>query len=151
MCRWGFSNIVKILKNIRDQRIRAYIIWMPIFGGDFQGEARKLSGSFPDRRVSYFLDPESLSGNIWERILKTGREIAWDVYLLYPADANWEEEEPPSPDFWMHQLGGVTRAPRLDQAKLTARLKEMLSKLEPPVRQRPGKAAPLTIHTAAHQ
>jgi len=134
MCRWGFSNVVKTLKSVGDDRVRAYIVWLPIFGGDFKGEARKLSDSFPDKRVSYFLDPESLSGHFWERILKTEREIAWDVYLLYGAGAQWEKDPLP-PDFWMHQLGGVTKAPRLDQPEFTAKLKEMLSEIRPPVSQ----------------
>ena len=122
MCRWGFSNVVKTLKNVTDDKVRAYIVWLPIFGGDFKGEARKLSNSFRDRRVSYFLDPESSTGKDWERVLMTGRLIAWDVYLLYGADARWNEE-PPQPAYWMHQLSGVTSAPRFDRATFTAKLK----------------------------
>lgn len=117
---------MKTLKRAGDNRVRAYIIWLPIFGGDFNGEARKLSASFRDKRVSYFLDSGSLSGTLWERILKTEREIAWDVYLLYGAGAQWDEEPPP-PTFWMHQLDGVTKAPRLDEAEFRARLEKMLS------------------------
>lgn len=131
MCRWGFSNIVNTLKAERDDRLRAYIVWLPIFGGNFKGEARKLSNSFPDTRVSYYLDPQSLSGNLWERILKTEREIAWDVYLLYGSDARWGAELR-APDFWMHQLDGVTKAPRLNQASFTQRLKEMLRETKRP-------------------
>lgn len=126
MCRWGFSNIVKTLKQVPDDRVRAYVIWLPIFGGDFEGESRKLSKTFPDRRVSYFRDAESLTGDLWETILKTGRETAWDVYLLYGAAARWDDK-PPAPGFWMHQLTGVTNGPRLDEAVFTAKLKEMLA------------------------
>lgn len=128
MCRWGFSNIVKTLKNVTDARVKAYIVWLPIFGGDFKGEARKLSNSFRDKRVSYFMDPESLTGKQWERVLKTERFIAWDVYLLYGADANWTEE-PPQPAFWMHQLGGVTKAPTFDEPAFRAKLKGMLNEM----------------------
>ena len=131
MCRWGFSNIVKTLKGVTDPRVKAYIVWLPIFGGDFKGEARKLSSSFRDKRVSYFLDPESLSGKQWERVLKTERSIAWDVYLLYGADANWKEE-PPQPAFWMHQLGGVTKAPTFDEPTFRAKLKGMLDEMKAP-------------------
>ena len=131
MCRWGFSNIVKTLKSVTDPRVKAYIVWLPIFGGDFKGEARKLSHSFRDKRVSYFLDPESLSGKQWERVLKTERSIAWDVYLLYGADANWKEQ-PPQPAFWMHQLGGVTKAPTFDEPTFRAKLKGMLDEMKTP-------------------
>ena len=131
MCRWGFSNIVKTLKKVTDDRVRAYVIWLPIFGGDFKVEARKLSSSFRDKRVSYFLDPESSTGKQWERVLKTGRYIAWDVYLLYGSGAGWEDD-PPQPDFWTHQLDGVTNAPSLDEATFTARLKAMLEEIKTP-------------------
>jgi hypothetical protein len=119
------------LNDVPDDRISAYVIWDPIFGGSFDREAQKLSSSFPDKRVSYFKDPSSLAGDLWERVLKTHNEseIAWDVYLLYGADAKWKEE-PPQPGFWMHQLWGVTTAPRLDVPILTARLKDMLAEIK---------------------
>ena len=129
MCRWGFSSIVKSLKDVPDDRVRAYIVWLPVFGGDFKGQAEKLSRSFPDRRVSYFLDPESLSGGFWEGILKSGHPVAWDVYLIYGASAEWQRELP-APDFWMHQLGGVTKAPRLNQPEFETRLQEMVNALK---------------------
>lgn len=129
MCRWGFSNVVKTLKSVTDDRVRAYVVWLPIFGGNFKGAALELSKSFPDKRVSYFIDPDSLTGNGWERVLKTEREMAWDVYFLYGPAARWEQE-PPMPDFWMHQLSGVTKAPVLNEPKFTAELKEMVNQLE---------------------
>lgn len=120
----------KVLKDVPDERVRVYVIWDPIFGGKFDSEAKKLSNSFPDKRVSYYKDPDSQSGKLWERVLKTEREIAWDVYLLYDADARWEKE-PPKPEYWMHQLDGVTIAPRLDEAKFTEELKALLDKMKP--------------------
>lgn len=141
MCRWGFSNVVKTLKSVTDDRVRAYAVWLPIFGGDFKGEARKLSNSFRDKRVSYFLDPDSSTGTQWERVLKTERFIAWDVYLLYGADANWENE-PPQPAYWMHQLGGVTKAPRYDEPTFRAKLKGMVDEMKalPATSQPTGRA-----------
>ena len=110
--------------------MRAYIIWLPIFGGDFKGEARKLSSGFQDKRVSYFLDPESETGTLWEPLLKTP-SIAWDVYMLYGPDARWGDQ-PPKPIFWMHQLGMVSGAPRLDQPAFEARLRALVDELKAP-------------------
>ena len=110
-------------------RVRAYVIWDPIFGGDFNGAAKKLSKSFADKRVSYFKDPDSLAGKVWKRVLKLDNDIAWDVYFLYGANAGWDQE-PPQPDFWMHQLYGVTKAPRFNEEVFTKKLKEMLSTAE---------------------
>jgi len=123
--------MVKTLKQVTDDRVKAFIVWLPIFGGDFKGEARKLSSSFRDKRVSYYLDPDSETGKQWERVLKTERLIAWDVYLLYGADADWQDD-PPLPDFWMHQLGGVTKGPKLDEPTFTAKLKRMLDEMKTP-------------------
>ena len=64
------------------------------------------------------------TGNLWERVLKTGREIAWDIYLLYGADAQWTDQPPP-PDYWMHQLTVVTAAPRLDDETFAKQLQAM--------------------------
>jgi hypothetical protein len=122
---------MRTLKSVTDDRVRAYIVWLPIYGGDFKGEARKLSNSFRDKRVSYFLDPASEIGKQWEGVLKTGRLIAWDVYLLYGAETAWQDDPPP-PDFWMHQLGGVTKAPRFDEPMFTNKLKEMLYDMKTP-------------------
>ncbi|HKQ08141.1 MAG TPA: hypothetical protein VJ464_23650 [Blastocatellia bacterium] len=117
--------MVKTLKDIPDDRVRAYIVWLPIFGGDFKGASQERSKSFSDERVNYFLDPDSLTGELWKPVLKLNDDIAWDVYLLYGPDAKWDKE-PPQPNFWMHQLSGVTQAPRLNQMAFEAKLKEML-------------------------
>jgi hypothetical protein len=118
--------MVKTLKDVPDNRVQAYIVWLPVFGGDFKGASQERSKSFTDERVKYFLDPDSLTGELWKPVLQLSDDIAWDVYLLYGPDAKWDKE-PPQPDFWMHQLGGVIKAPRLNQAAFEAKLKEMLS------------------------
>jgi len=129
--------VVKTLKSVTDDRVRAYIVWLPVYGGDFKGEAQKLSNSFRDSRVSYFLDPESETGKQWQPILKTPF-IAWDVYLLYGPGAQWEKQ-PPEPLFWMHQLGLAT-APRFDEETFTAKLKEIVGELKPPSTMSPTTA-----------
>ena len=117
------------MKDVPDDRVRVYVIWDPIYGGDFDGEAKKLSCGFRDSRVSYFKDPDSLAGKQWEPVLNTQREVAWDVYLLYGPDAQWERELP-KPNYWMHQLFGVTSAPFMNTQKLTEELKGMLAKIQ---------------------
>jgi hypothetical protein len=119
--------VKKVLQEVSDNRVKAYVIWDPIFGGNFNRAAKELSLSFPDRRVSYFKDRDSLAGTVWKQVLKIDREIAWDVYFLYDEDAQWDNE-PPQPDFWMHQLYGVTSAPRLDAEKFKEELRGLLNK-----------------------
>jgi hypothetical protein len=79
--------------------------------------------------VTYFKDPDSLSGQLWKRVLDIEREIAWDVYMLYSAQAEWKAD-PPQPDYWMHRLWGVTKAPHFEQATFAAKLKEMIDQAD---------------------
>jgi len=30
---------------------------------------------------------------------------AWDVWMVYPAGVTWDDELPPVPSYWQHQLG----------------------------------------------
>ena len=112
-----------------DDRVSIYVIWDPIFGGKFDQAAQDLANKFPDKRITYFKDPTSLSGNLWKRVLGIQSEIAWDVYMLYSARAEWKTD-PPQPDYWMHRLWGVTSAPFFAEAPFAAKLKEMLSQTE---------------------
>ena len=112
-----------------DDRVRIYVIWDPIFGGRFDQAAQELADRFPDKRVTYFKDPTSLAGSLWKQVLDIQREIAWDVYMLYSAKAEWKAE-PPKPDYWMHRLWGVNNAPFFAEATFAEKLKEMLSQTE---------------------
>jgi len=108
--------------------LKVYIVWLPMFPGDSREWAKIRTTEFSDKRLSHYWDGDKLAGKEWQKVLGTKRE-AWDVYLLYGAASQWEKE-PAAPDFWMHQLGGVTTAPRLDQAVLEAKAKELLSKIK---------------------
>lgn len=125
MCRSGFADMQKVLKEIPDERLRAYIVWLPMFPGDSRKWAQTRADEFSDKRLSYYWDGEKLSGKEWQKLLGTKRE-AWDVYLLYGAASQWDKE-PATPDFWMHQLGGVTHAPTLDEEAFETKVKELLS------------------------
>ena len=115
----------QVLKSIPDDRLRACIVWLPMFPGDSREWAQTRADEFSDKRLSYYWDGDKLTGKAWQKVLGTKRE-AWDVYLLYGAASQWDKE-PAAPDFWMHQLGGVTTAPRLDAATFEAKAKELLS------------------------
>jgi len=124
-CRAGFTDMQKVLKAIPDERLRAHIIWLPMFPGDSRKWAQTRSDEFSDKRLSYYWDGERHTGKEWQRALSI-KPLAWDVYLLYGASSQWDKE-PAAPDFWMHQLGAVTTAPRLDEEAFEAKVKELLN------------------------
>ncbi|MBI4484247.1 MAG: hypothetical protein HY652_15335 [Acidobacteria bacterium] len=116
----------EVLNNIPDGRLRAYIIWLPAIQSDDRASAEERSAEFADPRLTYFWDGGRLTGKLWQRALDIPR-FAWDVYFLYGAEAHWEKE-PAVPDFWMHQLDGVTTAPLLNQPEFELKVKELLGK-----------------------
>ncbi len=113
-----------ILKNITDERLRAHIIWLPMFPGDSRRQAQKRSNEFSDARLDYFWDGDQVTGQVWQDVLGIGR-LAWDVYFLYDADVQWQEK-PTQPDFWMHQLNGVDPAFFLDRQVFEAEARKLL-------------------------
>lgn len=124
-CRRGFADIQSVLKNVPDDRVRAYIVWLPMFPGDSRSWAQTRTNEFSDPRLSYYWDGGKATGEDWGKALGIDR-TAWDVYFLYGANAAWNSGTP-APDFWMHQLGGVTKAPMLNKNDFEAKLKELLA------------------------
>ena len=53
---------------------------------------------------------------------------AWDIYLLYTSNQNWNTEIP-SPIFWMHQLQGIEKGPYLDRDEFKQKVQELIAQL----------------------
>jgi hypothetical protein len=115
-----------VLKNIQDDRIRAYFVWLPVIRTDDRESAVQRSMEFTDQRLTHFWDGEQSTGKAWDPVLNTG-QLAWDVYLIYEPSVVWEKDAPPAPSFWMHQLGGIEHAPRLNREMFETKIKEILN------------------------
>lgn len=101
-----------MLRKQPDPRLRTFVVWVPKTGGEEKdvGVATRIVS---DPRALHYWDGQGLTMRAFQGPLGLS-EDAWDVYLLYGPNARWEGEVPPTPDFWMHQLGGVTVGPYLD-------------------------------------
>ncbi|MFQ5770205.1 MAG: hypothetical protein ACE5HX_06695 [bacterium] len=105
--------------------MRSYIIWLPILKIDSRKLAIRRTKLFKDKRITYFWDGRGITGDIWQQQLGL-TAVAWDVYLLYNAQASWGKE-PGKPDFWMHQLSiAKDLATYLDEPTLELKTKELL-------------------------
>ena len=124
-CRHGFADMQSVLKDIPDNRLRAYVVWLPMFPGDSRNWAQTRSDDFRDDRLSYYWDAGHLTGDEWKRVLGIDR-TAWDVYFLYGSESKWDGT-PTAPTFWMHQLGGVTKAPHLNKQEFENKVRELLA------------------------
>lgn len=118
-----------VLNNIKDERIKAYFIWLPVIRTDDRASAVERSKEFTDPRLLQFWDGEQVTGIAWDKTLHTG-QLTWDVYLIYGAGTKWQNGDPPIPDFWMHQLGGVEHAPRFDPGAFESKVREFLNRMK---------------------
>lgn len=128
LCRHGFADIQNVLKSIHDERLRAHIVFLPMFPGDNKDRALTRTKEFDDPRVSYYWDADRVTGSEWQKVLGIDR-TAWDVYLLYGRNTDWNGSTP-KPAFWMHQLEGITKAPCLNKAELGDKVRELLDSLK---------------------
>ena len=81
------------------------VVWIDVLPFDGRRTAAKSSKIFSqDSRLRYFHDPEKRAGNAVSQSLKWD-EFAWDIYLVYPAGAQWKQGLP-APQAYVHQLGG---------------------------------------------
>ncbi|HET7768365.1 MAG TPA: hypothetical protein VFN74_06280 [Chloroflexota bacterium] len=91
--------------------VAAAIVWLPMIASDEGSGVRDAPTLVPDSRARHFYDPARFAGRAIARSLGTPgseRQTAWDMYLFYGPDAEWHDD-PPSPDAWLHQLGGRGR------------------------------------------
>ncbi len=127
MCRQGASAIqAKVLDQVADASLRAYIAWVPILPDDSGAAAEESSKLVTDERCSHFWDADKALLQPFADVLGLPQDWpAWDVYLAYPPGATWETE-PPKPAFWHHQLGDLDLAPKLDGDAFARQLRELI-------------------------
>lgn len=115
-----------MLEQVKDSDLRVYSVYVPILGNDDEASVPSAMKSLPDTRVVFYWDAKGELTKSYSRVLKLGEDrAAWDVYLVFDRTAEWKAE-PPAPNYWMHQLRGVSAERRLNGEKLTTELKKLL-------------------------
>ena len=114
-----------MLQKNQDRRLAAFVVWVPELGAQLKNVA-PATVLVPDPRAKQYWDPEEIVSIKYGRVLGIDRP-AWDVYMLFGPETVWHQGEPPKPDFWMHQLRGVTNAPRLDAEEFATRAALLLN------------------------
>jgi hypothetical protein len=89
--------------------LRVYAVWFNMYPGD--ARVRWRAELLTDARVRHYWDEQRSVGRVFLQILPrlwpvrapetvlSQADALWDTYLLYPADARWDEE-PPSAFSW---------------------------------------------------
>lgn len=119
MCRFGASTVQKqALDHIPSDKVKVFVVWIKRFFGDSQEAAQEAMALVPDRRARHFWDGSGRLSKRYAKIVELPgkRNFAWDVYFVFGPKTEWTEN-PPTPDFWMHQLGGRDTGNLLDGGK----------------------------------
>ena len=87
-----------------DSELAVLVVWMEALPYDItRNPARRIEILAGDPRVTQFYDSRQLTGRqIAELLDWSAGKLAWDVYLFFPAGAQWDEF-PPQPSAWFHQ------------------------------------------------
>jgi len=105
--------------------VRVYIVWVPSLPADNESKVPAATAKIPDERASHYWDAEGKLKEAYQRALKM-KEPAWDVYYVYGRDAEWKNELPPVPVYYMHQLRSLPPDRMLDGAKLAEEMRKLL-------------------------
>lgn len=103
-CRAGDRAVRNVFKTKKSEKLRGFIVWIPMLPADTAAVACAQAGSWNDKRLLLQgWDAGCAIGGMFSKTLKLTR-TAWDIYLIYAPGLIWEGELPPAPSFWMHQL-----------------------------------------------
>jgi len=136
-CGWCLQGAQSIQKAVIDQmtkkNITVIIVWTNMLKADDKENAYKAASLFQNPSVIQYFDAENQFGDLVAKRLNPKGEKAWDIYMFYDKDVEWNTSIP-RPFEYAHQLS-PTIHPWADQTKylcgsdLTKRLNEITSSL----------------------
>ncbi|HFC12295.1 MAG TPA: hypothetical protein ENJ56_05575 [Anaerolineae bacterium] len=127
----GARVVQQLFAHNQHPNLRGHLIWLPVLSADNQAAAEKLANSIHDPRITLYWNADQSLGLPLRATLQLCTPVAWDVYLLYPAQTVWRKEATPQPAFWMHQLSAETHPNWLDAAELAIQLDILLIPKKP--------------------
>ncbi len=134
MCQYGQGVVRGLFEEFPGENLKGFVAWLPMMPEDNAQAARREAQSFEDLSVVHMWDPKCQLGELFSKTLGLG-STAWDVYCLYPPGVKWEENNPPEPTFWMHQLPAETGADwkfRLNPTRIAQEVLKLLGYIDEP-------------------
>lgn len=117
-----------MLEQVKNSDLRVYSVYVPILESDNEASVASARRRLPDSRVVFYWDAKGELTQGYSRVLQLSEgRPAWDVYLVFDRTAEWKAE-PPAPNYWMHQLRGVSAERRLDGDALATEIKKKLER-----------------------
>lgn len=100
-----------MLAKLDHEAVRVFVVWVPMNRG-LERDVANATKEVWDRRARHYWDGEGQLIASYRDVLGGYNEPVWDTFLLYGKAAKWDDERPPAPAYWMHQLGS-SRRPRV--------------------------------------
>lgn len=127
MCLRGVSLVNEsLLEDVDIENLSVHVVWSNQLGADESHlpGAMRLMG---DERARHYWDRHAYVGTAFAPYIENLPPPAWDVWMLFAPGTIWEEERPPEPDWWEHQLTFLSHLPdrRLDPDRFAAKALEL--------------------------
>ncbi len=133
-CLQGAESVQKtIVENMKGKDLSVIIIWTNMLRTDDQNSAYKAASLFKDASIVQFFDSENRFGDLVAQRLNPKGKKAWDIYMFFDKDTQWNKDFP-RPFDYVHQLSSEVH-PWVDKTKyfcgqeLTKRLDEIVTTL----------------------
>ena len=119
-----------LLEEFPDANLDILIVWLKMYDADSLEVVQEAARLFSqDPRVTQFYDPAKACGmEVAKDLGAESGEVAWDVYLFYAPQAEWDEQ-PLVPVDWVYQPGGINLAEpdrSFQGDQLTKKLREIM-------------------------
>ncbi len=117
-----------VLATIDSPELAAYVIWAPKNGGREKHVDRVLD-LVTDARATQYWDGDGASVDFYDAMFGIEGRPCAGVFMLYRADAVWEGNSPPMPDYFEDAHArefSRTAGPQFDGSRLAERTRQML-------------------------
>ena len=121
-----------------DSKVRVYVVHEPVIGGT-ERDIPKVVGLMHTSVASHYWDASGAFGKQLSQALdlRDGDKLvyAWDVWMVFPPEAEWTGASIPKPRLFMHQLQGLMDNPKfpfLDSKVFAAQVHALLKPVGAP-------------------
>lgn len=97
--RRGYLDLQNALKNINDERLRAYVVWTSVLETDKREAAGARAAECKDPRVTAFWDQTQAAAGQWSKVVSADHPV-WNSYFVNGPTASWDAN-PPVPEHWL--------------------------------------------------
>jgi hypothetical protein len=133
-CLQGAQAVQKsVIEQMKNKDINVIIVWTNMLKTDDKENAYKAASMFKDPSIVQYFDADNKFGDLVAQRLSPKGEKAWDIYMFFDKDTEWNNTIP-RPFDYAHQLSASLH-PWADNTKyfcgndLTKRLTDITTSL----------------------